>query len=461
MTVTTFQTLASINPATGETVGEVPVTPAEDIPKIVAKAKAAQKEWARLSFDERIAMMAVGGKVLVDKAEELGRLLTAEMGKPLAEGTGEVKGCGMSVEPDAREVAEALAPEKREDKYTKTTQYFDPFGVCAAITPWNFPIAMPHSLVIPALTAGNAVILKPSEETPLIAQAFVDALNEGLPEGVLQIVHGADEQGKALVNSDVDLIAFTGSRETGKKILSAASDGLKRVVLELGGKDPMIVLDDADMEKAARFAAMNSFRNAGQVCVSTERIYVDQSVAEKFQNAMIEVAKTLKVGNGADEGVRVGPMISRRQKDHVLRQVDAARKAGAQVVYGENPDGEGNFVQPTILSGVNHDMEIMREETFGPVACIQTFSSDDEAVELANDTPFGLGAAVFGGDEERASQVARRLEAGMIGVNKGCGGASGSPWVGAKQSGYGYHSSTEGHRQFAQVRVVSLPKPRD
>ncbi|MEM7167508.1 MAG: aldehyde dehydrogenase family protein [Planctomycetota bacterium] len=449
-------TLTSFNPATGEPVGDVPVTPAADVPRIVATARAAAGEWRSLPATERAALLGPAGARLVERSEEIGTLLTREMGKPLREGIGEAKGCGGSLQKFADGVAAALEPDTLEDGRTSSTVYYDPLGVCAAITPWNFPIGMPHSLVVPALVAGNTVVLKPSEETPLVAQAYVDVLNEVLPEGVLQIIHGADEQGKALVNADVDLVAFTGSRETGKKIMESASSGLKRVILELGGKDPMVVLGDADLDKAAEFAAMNSFRNAGQVCVSTERIYVDASVAADFESKVAAHAAEMTVGNGVDEGVQVGPMINARQRDHVLAQIDDACARGARVVYGGSGHHD-NFVLPTVLADLDEDLGIMRDETFGPVACVSSFSDEEEAVRLANDTPFGLGAVVFG-EPDHAAAVARRLEAGMIGINKGCGGASGTPWVGAKQSGYGYHSSQQGHRQFTQPRVVSIAK---
>jgi len=278
-----------------------------------------------------------------------------------------------------------------------------------------------------------------------------------LPDGVLQIVHGADEAGKALVRADVDLIVFTGSRNAGRHILGAASDGLKRVILELGGKDPMIVLDDADVTEAAKFAVRNSFRNAGQVCVSTERIYVDDSIADRFEQEVIKLTAEQKVGDGIEQGVTVGPMINTRQRDHVLAQIDDAVAHGAKIIAGGEGHHDG-FVMPTVLGGVTHDMDIMRTETFGPVACIARFRDVDEAVALANDTPYGLGAAVFGGCSDQTNEVARRLDAGMVGINRGCGGAAGTPWVGAKQSGYGYHSGREGHRQFTQSRVVTAPK---
>lgn len=451
-----MNSLVSLNPATGEAVGEVPVSSVAQIEECVARARQAQADWAARSAQERMECLLPAGRRLVERSEELGELLTREMGKPLREGIGEVKGCGGSFETAMKDIAAALEPDVLEDEKTKSLVHHDPLGVCGAITPWNFPLAMPHWLVLPALVAGNTVVLKPSEETPLIAQAYVDVLNEFLPPDVLQIVHGADDQGKALVSADVDLVAFTGSRETGKKIMGSAAAGLKRIILELGGKDPMVVLSGADLDQAAKFAVQNSFRNAGQVCVSTERIYVDERIADDFESRVVEETKELKVGNGLEEGVQIGPMINSRQKQHVEQQVAAAREQGAEVLVGP-AGGEGNFFEPTVLRGLNHDMDIMKAETFGPVACISRFSDVGDAVRMANDTPFGLGASVFGA-EDAALEVARQLDAGMIGVNKGCGGASGTPWVGAKESGYGFHSSREGHRQFTQTRVVSVAK---
>ncbi len=459
LTAADAATLKSINPATGEVVGEVPVATQREIEDAVARARTAQPAWRALGARQRAEAIAPLGDKLVQRADELGELLTREMGKPLSEGIGEVKHCGSTLDETLREIVEAIEPDRVEDDNVESTIYHDPFGVCAAITPWNFPLSMPHWTVIPALVAGNTVVLKPSEETPLIAQAYVDLLQESLPADVLQIVHGADAPGKALVQADVDLIVFTGSREAGRHILGAASDGLKRVILELGGKDPMIVLADADVTQAAKFAVQNSFRNAGQVCVSTERIYVDQAIADQFETEVIRLTGEQKVGDGTQPGVTIGPMINSRQRDHVLAQIDDAKRHGATVIAGGEGHHDG-FVMPTVLTGVTEDMDIMRTETFGPVACIARFRTVDEAVALANDTPYGLGAAIFGGDIDKAAEVARRLDAGMIGINKGCGGATGSPWVGAKQSGYGYHSGKAGHRQFTQPRVVSVPKQK-
>lgn len=447
--------LESFNPANGELVGSVPTSGAEEVTGAIARARGAQGAWEGLGLKGRAGIIAKAGPLFLAKAEELGLLLSKEMGKPLREAIGEAKACGAYLDEELAEMVQALTTQVLVDAHTETELIYDAFGVCAAISPWNFPLSMPHCMVIPALMAGNSVILKPSEETPLVAQAYVDTLNEVLPPGVLGIIHGDGEQGRALVAGDVDLIAFTGSKATGARILEAAAPHLKRVILELGGKDPLVVLEDADLAKAARFAARNSFRNAGQVCVSTERIYVHESIAAEFEGRLVEEAKAMVVGVGTDPDVKVGPMVNGKQRDIVLGQVARAIEDGATRVCGGALEG-GNFIVPIVLTGVDHTMEIMSEETFGPVACVMSVSSDDEAVALANDTPFGLGAVVFGEDVERAKGVARRIKAGMVGINRGVGGASGSPWVGAKESGYGFHGGPQGHRQFAQTRIVSV-----
>ncbi len=445
--------LKSYNPATGDLVGEVPITAPDDIPGIVERSRAAQPAWEALGHDGRARLLMQAAESFLTRADELGRLITLEMGKPLREAIGEAKSLA-DVKHELKEIQEALAPETFEDGRDRSTVYHDPLGVCAAITPWNFPMAMPAWMVLPALAAGNTVILKPSEETPLCGQAYADVLNEKLPADVLIVVQGADDQGKRLVDSDVDLIAFTGSRETGKHILRAASRDLKRVILELGGKDPMIVLESADLEKAARFAAHNSFRNAGQVCVSTERIFVPEAIADRFEALLVEATASMTQGDGLDEGVKVGPMVNEHQRNHVLSQLEAAVSEGAEVLAGGSGHHD-NFVTPTVLTGVTEEMSIATEETFGPVACVTRVESVEEAVQKANATHFGLGAVVFGEDGERTTQVARQLTAGMIGINKAVGGGAGTPWVGARQSGFGFHKSKDGHRQFTQTRVLS------
>ncbi len=448
--------LESIDPATDQVVGHVTVTPPDSIPEIVQHARQAQHAWSKLTPAQRADIIRPAAATLEEQAEELGELLTREMGKPLAEGVGEVRACAHGLAEELDEIIQAVAPQQLDDENSSTTLYHDPIGVVAAITPWNFPMMMPQWMVLPALITGNAVILKPSEQTPLIADAYAKILMDVLPEGVLQIVHGADDQGKVLVDSDVDLIAFTGSREVGEKIMAASAPGLKRLILELGSKDPLIILEDADIEAAAKYAARNTFRNCGQVCVSTERIYVHHKVADTFLGKLVEETRSFVVGSGMEPETIVGPMIHAEQKNHVIQQVEQAVKAGAKVSHGGH-EMPGNFVEPTILTSVNHDMDIMIRETFGPIACVQTIENDRQAVDLANDTIYGLGASVFG-KTSHAEQIARQLTAGMIGINKSVGGSSGSPWVGARKSGLSFHKGPMGHRQFCQVRLISTPK---
>jgi len=454
MTMATTTILESINPANGELVGSVPITPIEQIPALVAKSREAQKAWNQLGLKGRMELIQPISKRLDEEASRIGSLITAEMGKSHSEAQGEASYGAKKFESEIQSAYEAFLPEEIADENTCSQIHRDPFGVSAAITPWNFPMLMPQQCILPSLVAGNTVLFKPSEETPLVGQAYADVLNEFLPEDVLQIIHGADDQGKALVESNINLVTFTGSREVGAKILTACGPDLKRVILELGGKDALVVLNDADVEAASDFAVHNSFRNAGQVCVSTERIYVNDEIANEFESLVIEKTKKLKQGNPTDESVRIGPMVSTTQRDIVLTQLSKAIEEGASVCCGGN--SKENYIEPTVLTGCTHDMRIMHDETFGPVCCIQRVKTDEEAIELANDTPYGLGGAVFG-EVDHAVQIARQLTTGMVGINKACGGAEGTPWVGACQSGYGYHSGRDGHRQFTQVRTVNIP----
>ena len=454
MTITATEILESINPATGEVVGSVPITPTDAIAGIVEKARTAQKSWNELGLDKRIEILRPAAKRLAEEAPEIGKLMTSEMGKSTPEAQGEASYTADKFATELEDAAAAFAPEIIEDENVKSTLYRDPLGVSAAITPWNFPELMPQQCILPSLVAGNTVVFKPSEDTPLTGQAYADVLNEFLPEGVLQVVHGADDQGKELVASDINLVTFVGSRDVGAKILTACAPELKRVILELGGKDALIVLADADIEAAASFAVQNSFRNSGQVCVSTERVYVDEKIADEFEELVIAKTKEWKQGDPTDETVKVGPMVHSTQRDLVLEQLNGAIEDGAQLRCGGGT--HDNYIEPTVLTNCTHDMRIMHDETFGPICCIQRFSGDDEAIALANETPYGLGGAVFG-ETEHAIKVARQLTPGMVGINKACGGAQGTPWVGACQSGYGYHSGRDGHRQFTQVRMVSIP----
>ncbi len=370
------------------------------------------------------------------------------MGKDIRRSTSEVQGSIWGGPYIANASFEALRSKNVEG----ATIEYSPLGVAAIISPWNYPLAMANNLIVPALMAGNSVVWKPSEETPLIGQAFFDIIHKGFPQDVLQIVHGDGEQGKMLVESDINMIGFTGSQAAGKDIMARASFSLKRLVMELGGNDPLIVMKDANIQAAARFAVASSFENAGQMCISTERIYVDESVAHEFEQHVVAFAKQYKVAPWNMDGANIGPIINKKQHSNIIEHIKDALEKNARLLLGSS-DHPAHFIMPTVLADMTADMRIEQEETFGPVVCISSFASIKEAIDRANNTSYGLGAVVFGGLDAR--KVADQLEGGMIGINQGVGGGGDAPWVGAKQSGFGFHGSPEGHRQFSQVRVVS------
>ncbi len=437
--------LKTFNPATGERIAEFDITTSKEIKAMVGKAKKAQITWAEKSICDRAEIIIKAYEEVKNRTKQMADMIHVEMGKICEEALGEVESSIKKIPIIADDVVNALKSEEINDGLTRTISYWDPMGVCASITPWNFPMGMPQTLIIPSLIAGNTVLFKPSEEVPLVGKEYADILNKTLPEDVLQVVIGTGDQGRELVESDVQLITFTGSQSTGKHILEKAVKEFKRVILELGGKDPLIILDDADLSNAAEFAANNSFRNSGQVCVSTENIFVMEGQKNEFIQKFIE--HTAKVP--------VGSMINHSQKTHVLKQIDDAVSKGAKILFGNPNDDVGNNLNPVILMDVTPEMDIMVDETFGPVACIISVKNEDDAIKLSNLGHYALGGVVFGTDIKHARNVARRLDAGMVGINRRVGGASGSPWVGAKRSGYGYHGSISGYRQFAQLRIVS------
>jgi acyl-CoA reductase-like NAD-dependent aldehyde dehydrogenase len=441
--------LASYDPSNGELLGEVEITSTAQIGEMVERARAAGKEWQKFSFDERVAQLEKAYAQLEPHLDEMAVLLSKEMGKDIRRATGEVNG---TVYGGSHMARTAMAALQSVDLGSGTHVEYKPLGVAAVISPWNYPLAMANNLIVPALVAGNAVVFKPSEETPLIAKAFVEHLNQVLPQDLLQIVYGDGEQGKALVEGNVNIIAFTGSQATGKQIMASAADQLKRLVMELGGNDPMIVMQDANLESAARFAVGCSFENAGQMCIATERIYVDERVADKFEQRVVELASAYQVGPWDMPGVNIGPIINAKQHGKIVEHIRDAETKGARFLLGGSQQEEP-YINPTVIADMTPDMLMEQNETFGPVVSISRYSDIDEAIRRANDSTYGLGAVVYG--SKGVDIVAEQLEAGMIGINQGVGGGGDAPWVGAKQSGFGFHGSPEGHRQFAQVRVVS------
>lgn len=442
------QTIISLDPSNGDVLGELPKASAADIDGVVGKAKAAAALWKKISLQDRLSTIKTAYAAAESSVDSLAELLSKEMGKDIRRSTSEVQGCIRGGPYIADSALDALRSKRSEG----ATIEYTALGVAVVISPWNYPLAMANNLIVPALMAGNSVIWKPSEETPLIAQAFFDLIHKGFPEGLLQIVHGDGEQGRMLVESDVNIIGFTGSQAAGRDIMARAASSLKRLVMELGGNDPMIVMKDANIQQAAQFAVASSFENAGQMCISTERIYVDEAVASEFEQYVVAIAGQYKTGPWNQAGVNIGPIINKKQLSLIVEHIVDAEQKNSRVLLGGSDHPE-HYIQPTVLADMTPEMRIEQEETFGPVVCISSYSDVDDAIERANDSKYGLGAVVFGGAGAR--EVAGQLEAGMIGVNQGVGAGGDAPWVGAKQSGFGFHGSPDGHRQFAQVRVVS------
>eukprot|EP01043_Picozoa_sp_COSAG02_P039763 COSAG02_NODE_3162_length_7248_cov_147.217793_6_plen_467_part_00 len=439
----------------------VPVSSAEEVAAKIAAAKNAQPSWALVPLLQRIKLLKAVCKSLAPRAEELAALVTAEMGKVLAEAAEEISGV-VDKDDMLDQVAAANAPERIDNGLIVR----EPLGVVAVCSPWNFPADEALLLALPALAAGNTVVIKPSEVVPLIGAEIASALINGLPMGVVQLVQGDGEVGAALVGGDVQMVGMTGSSATGKKIMETCSKDLKRLVLELGGKDPMVVFADADLEQAAVDAVTNSLYNCGQVCCSVERIYVEESVLPEFEARCAKLGSQWAAGDGMTSGSKIGPMVSAMQRDAVAAQVNAAVASGARIVaQAPIPDAPGgNYYPATVLSGITQDMAIQHSELFGPVVALASFGGTEaQAVELSNDTEYGLAAYIYSKDLEKASRVAMGVKAGQIGINNWSmlNAPGGAPWVGHKASGFGYHSGADGWRQFSVPKTLVFESIED
>ena len=457
--------VVSYDPATGEEVGRAPLRSAEEVRAAVARARAAQKAWAEASYAERGRVVMRARRLVLEEMEEVALLISRESGKPVAEAfTMEITPTLDLMQFFARRTARLLKPEKIDiGQYgligRSSRLVYKPLGVVGIISPWNFPWAIPLGEVVMALMAGNSVVLKPSELTPLVGLKIGDAFRRaGLAEGLLEVVTGDGSTGAALVEAGVDKIMFTGSVATGRRVAEAAGRNLTPVVLELGGKDPFVVFEDADLEAAARAAVWGAFANAGQACASVERCYVHERVAEAFTSRVVSLARELKQGRGTCEGADVGAMSSERQLRTVEEHVRGAVAGGARVLAGgrraSKDDPACLFHEPTVLTNVDHTMPVMREETFGPVLPIMTFRTEDEAVALANDSVFGLAASVWTRDVGRGRRVAERIEAGTVMVNEVLytHAIAQTPWGGVKQSGLG--------RTHGRLGLLEMVTPR-
>lgn len=442
------------NPATGEALPPVDATPVDAIAGVAAAAAKAQREWAERPFEARaeVAERFVAKVREPAFAEALASAITTEMGKPLRHARSEVANIHSRTLAFIDRARTACADEVGTEGGIEVTTQWRPLGIVAVIAPWNFPVSTPNNLVMSALLTGNAAILKPSEYTPRCGALYHEALAGLVPEGLFGLVQGGGEVGRGLVEAEVDMVAFTGSIATGQAIMRSAAGGMKRLVLELGGKDPMIVLPGADVEEAAAFAVRNSLINSGQVCVSTERVFVHADLEAEFVARVQEEVAKLRVGDPRAEDTDLGPMANAAQRQLVLDQIEDARARGAEVLVAGESHGPGYWLAPSVVRGVADDMRIATEETFGPVVSLSRFVDTDEVVRRANATDYGLGASVWG-PEADSKAVADRLEAGMIGINRGLSAAAGAPWVGWKLSGFGYSRSAAGMRNFMQPRT--------
>lgn len=455
--------IKSLNPATAEVLAEIEAGTESEIKEAVKKARKAFPAWSALSFKARGRILLAARESMRVHLDEIASLITKENGKPLTESISADLFPVMDLATYFAKNAGKILRRERvwlgKWSFMGRMSYmeYQPVGVVGIISPWNFPFSIPCGQVIMALMAGNTVVLKPSEYTPLIGlkiQEIFDGVD--LPPGVLQVVPGDGMTGAALVQSGVNKVVFTGSVGTGKKIMEAAAKTLTPVVLELGGKDPMIVLKDANLEVASSAAVWGGFSNSGQICSSVERLYVHESIADPFIKKCVEKASRLKQGNGFNQEIEIGAMSSEMQLNKVEKQVEGAKREGAKVLLGgsRNLDQNGFFYRPTILTNVNHRMEVMQEETFGPVIGVMTFKDEEEAVRLANDCRYGLTASIWTKDIQRGLRLARRIEAGTVSINENVYtyALAQTPWGGPKESGIG--------RTHGKLGLLELVEPK-
>ncbi|WP_081707569.1 NAD-dependent succinate-semialdehyde dehydrogenase [Bacillus massiliigorillae] len=449
------------NPSTGETVTKVPRGGRKEAIEAIEAASEAFQNWAKLTAYERADYLLKLRDLMLENEDELATIMSIEMGKAYTEACGEVKYAASFLTwyaEEGRRIYGETIPASVSNKRLFVVK--QPVGVIAAITPWNFPLAMMTRKLGPALAAGCTGIVKPASQSPLSALAFAKLVEmAGIPKGVVNIVAGATQEisDEIFENPSVKKISFTGSTEVGKTLVEKSAPLLKKLALELGGHAPFIVFEDADLEKASEGALASKFRNAGQTCVCANRIYVHENVKDKFLKILVEKVKQLKIGNSLDETIQIGPLVNeegvRKVEEHVL---DAVEK-GATVLQGGRRFGDqGCFYEPTVLADVTKEMKIMTEETFGPVAPIIAFNNEDEVIKEANDTIYGLAAYLYTSDISRAVRVSESLNFGVIGLNDGVPGAAQAPFGGMNQSGYGREGGHQGIRDYLEEKYISL-----
>lgn len=455
------ETFEVTNPATGEVIASVPTMGAEETARAIDAAEVAQKSWKSVPAKERSAILKKWFNLIMDNQEDLARLITLEMGKPIAEARGEIAYGASYIEwyaEEAKRVYGSTIPAPSDDKRVIVMK--QPIGVVASITPWNFPSAMIARKVAPALAVGCSAVMKPAEQTPLSALALcVLAEEAGLPKGLLNCVTGDPVAigGEMTSNDIIRKVTFTGSTEVGRLLMAQSAKSIKKMGLELGGNAPFIVFDDADLDAAVEGAMICKFRNSGQTCVCANRIYVQAGVYDAFADKLAEKVKELKVGNGFEDGVAQGPLIDGAAVEKVEAHLLDAKEKGGDVIIGGQRHALGQtFFEPTLIKNVTKEMKVAREETFGPVAPLFKFEDVDDVIAQANDTEFGLASYFYSKDMSNIFRVAEALEYGMVGVNTGILSNEGAPFGGIKQSGLGREGSVYGLDDYLELKYVLL-----
>ena len=454
-------TFPVIDPATGEAIAEVSSCGTAETRRAIEAAAAALPAWRKRSVKDRASILRNWFNLMMDAQEDLAQILTAEQGKPLAESRGEIAYGANYIEwfsEECKRVYGDTIPAPSDDKRIVVIK--QPVGVVACITPWNFPNAMLTRKIAPALAAGCTVVCKPANATPLSAFAFVElAERAGVPAGVINIVAGrtAEIGAEMTANPIVRKLTFTGSTAVGKKLMADCAGTVKRTSMELGGNAPFIVFDDADLDAAVAGALICKFRNAGQTCVCANRILIQEGIYDEFTEKLMAAAADLKMGNGADEGVTIGPLINEGAANDVLELIDDAVANGARVVAGGQRSELGScFIEPTILTGVHDDMRVFREEIFGPVAPLFSFKTEEEAIQMANDTEVGLASYFYSRDVGRIWRVAEALEYGIVGINEGIISNEMAPFGGIKESGQGREGSKYGMDDYLEIKYLCM-----
>jgi len=446
-----------VNPATGQTFARCPEASRVELEHAVNAARLAFPAWSRLSFAQRGKAIADFAHALAARIDEIGPVLTREQGKPLGQAKWEIGGAAHELEAMCKM---EIAPEIiRQDATHRVELVYRPLGVVGAITPWNFPIILAAHKIAHGLYAGNTMVLKPSPYTPLATLMMGEIARDTLPAGVLNTIAGGNELGQWMTeHPGIDRISFTGSVPTGKKVLASATGTLKRVTLELGGNDPAIVLDDADLDEVAPKLFFGAFLNAGQICMAIKRLYAPEKLYEPLVEKMTQLANAHRVGDGMDEGIEMGPLQNKMQFDKVLDIIEDAKRHKVRITAGGHRlNRPGYFIAPTIVADAADDMRLVKEEQFGPVLPILKYADVDDAVRRANDTRFGLCASVWTKNIERGTEIARRIEAGTVWVNHHVSSEADMPFGGFKESGFGRELGLLGLASYMEPQVIKVP----